>query len=810
MQFLKLCCWKDALRADIELGGIKKRNNGEPQLVLNVSITYGSIRSNTDFLYLQPQKDPNQARQELKSITNTSTASSQVPRFHDNLGLRDRDNIPKRLKDVKQERVILIEKDTNLCDNIGHGYIDLQTQKGNYKVYYLRIENEQRILSNSRLEVIGESVMFTLDQLNSESDKSRDKLREQSSSEQQKSYEESYSYTNQDSYNLVKRQLQGSPNSYAESSLDSAVLMRQIQSNPVANSYSQSMLSSDQTKLIGQNSQYDGDSGSISYQHQSNQYDNQQSSNSQFYSEGNSRQSQNQSQSIIVKKDADDSLLYSKSNQSKSKHRRGQNMQFVLEDLSNQNIARRINQKQQNQGQGSNLSIRKRIAPSGKENLTEIRPKRGGENMDQKPYSLTAASLMKKKNLFGGPSRNFQNMLTEEDDLDVRYVDNIDSIAPLQYYPQTKTYFKCSIYSPSNRLFTVNEEVNSTQSDLGDFTQSHIVNGLRVSGLLFSQKKAQQVSDRIIDENQKIEEEENDDEDPGNLSEGMILPQTPTPKIIQQMKNHNLNDEISAKISNGISGTHTRTSSTKAQSLRGSIHLQKPLGSHFSSITSLHPPITNNSIKNIEKIDKQLLNKFLRETFSGVLPQESGIQRFKREKNGDSIDDLNDDVQKYIQPMPSSFVVQGESDFLLKGQTFGQQKQSDPVISYGGPEASIKQRKKSIESIGKLSRGSQKKKNLLSVEKTLIKIPQAVGSRKSSNHVSSNGSVNDKSEQSPETYYDEENRKVFIIQNNFEQGQQVQHCIKWEENTDLKLVGRAIDDVITKVKKLASPQKLQL
>lgn len=42
---------------------------------------------------------------------------------------------------------------------------------------------------------------------------------------------------------------------------------------------------------------------------------------------------------------------------------------------------------------------------------------------------------MKKKNLFGGPSRNYQNMLTEEDDLDVRYVDNIDSIAPLQYYP---------------------------------------------------------------------------------------------------------------------------------------------------------------------------------------------------------------------------------------------------------------------------------------------------------------------------------------------------------------------------------------
>lgn len=55
MQFLKLCCLKETFRADIELGGIKKRHdNGEPQLVLNVSISYGSIRHATDFLYLQP------------------------------------------------------------------------------------------------------------------------------------------------------------------------------------------------------------------------------------------------------------------------------------------------------------------------------------------------------------------------------------------------------------------------------------------------------------------------------------------------------------------------------------------------------------------------------------------------------------------------------------------------------------------------------------------------------------------------------------------------------------------------------------
>lgn len=32
------------------------------------------------------------------------------------------------------------------------------------------------------------------------------------------------------------------------------------------------------------------------------------------------------------------------------------------------------------------------------------------------------------------------------------------------------------------------------------------------------------LSDKKNSENAKIEEEENDDEDPGNLSEGMILP----------------------------------------------------------------------------------------------------------------------------------------------------------------------------------------------------------------------------------------------------------------------------------------------
>ena len=49
-----------------------------------------------------------------------------------------------------------------------------------------------------------------------------------------------------------------------------------------------------------------------------------------------------------------------------------------------------------------------------------------------------------------------------EDELDVRYINYIDSLVPPRYNPDTRTYFKCSIYSPSNRLYTVNEEANST------------------------------------------------------------------------------------------------------------------------------------------------------------------------------------------------------------------------------------------------------------------------------------------------------------------------------------------------------------
>lgn len=57
---------------------------------------------------------------------------------------------------------------------------------------------------------------------------------------------------------------------------------------------------------------------------------------------------------------------------------------------------------------------------------------------------------------------------SKDDELDVRFINDIESLVPPKYNPDTRTYFKCSIYSPSNRLYTVNEEVNSTLSDVGD------------------------------------------------------------------------------------------------------------------------------------------------------------------------------------------------------------------------------------------------------------------------------------------------------------------------------------------------------
>lgn len=64
---------------------------------------------------------------------------------------------------MTKDRVILIERGSALCDNFGLAYVDYASLKrGKYRLYFMRIENEQRIMYNSRLEVLGSSNIFSL------------------------------------------------------------------------------------------------------------------------------------------------------------------------------------------------------------------------------------------------------------------------------------------------------------------------------------------------------------------------------------------------------------------------------------------------------------------------------------------------------------------------------------------------------------------------------------------------------------------------------------------------------------------------
>jgi hypothetical protein len=75
-------------------------------------------------------------------MANTSTASSHRTLGGTAGGPEDKEPLPKRLRDVKKERVILIEKSSALCENVGTAMIDLSIERGKYKLYYMRIENE--------------------------------------------------------------------------------------------------------------------------------------------------------------------------------------------------------------------------------------------------------------------------------------------------------------------------------------------------------------------------------------------------------------------------------------------------------------------------------------------------------------------------------------------------------------------------------------------------------------------------------------------------------------------------------------------
>jgi hypothetical protein len=64
---------------------------------------------------------------------------------------------------VQKSRVVLVEKGSALCESVGVAYIDfMRADRGRYRLYYMRIENERRIMYNSRIEVLGVSSAFSV------------------------------------------------------------------------------------------------------------------------------------------------------------------------------------------------------------------------------------------------------------------------------------------------------------------------------------------------------------------------------------------------------------------------------------------------------------------------------------------------------------------------------------------------------------------------------------------------------------------------------------------------------------------------
>jgi hypothetical protein len=61
--------------------------------------------------------------------------------------LEDLYPLPRRLKDVAKDRVILIRKESAICENVGIAELDItRLNRGRYRLYFMRIENEQRIM----------------------------------------------------------------------------------------------------------------------------------------------------------------------------------------------------------------------------------------------------------------------------------------------------------------------------------------------------------------------------------------------------------------------------------------------------------------------------------------------------------------------------------------------------------------------------------------------------------------------------------------------------------------------------------------
>ncbi len=153
----------------------------------------------------------------------------------------------------------------------------------------------------------------------------------------------------------------------------------------------------------------------------------------------------------------------------------------------------------------------------------------------------------------------------EEEEQWVKYVPDINSIHVPMLNPHTKTFFKMSIYSPSHKLYTVNEEENSMMSDAGHmYTETSSVLGRRLrqsssariatNGSL--NKKAQKVqsSDDIVMEEESF-----------TSSGRMSIPSSGNISEVKELKNkYNSNSGVNTKANSGV------------QSLSSSIVMKKP------------------------------------------------------------------------------------------------------------------------------------------------------------------------------------------------------------------------------------------
>ena len=65
-----------------------------------------------------------------------------------------------------KDRVVIVSKESDICESVGVAEVEyMQLRKGRYRMYFMRIENEQRIMYNSRLEMLGASNTFSVNNM---------------------------------------------------------------------------------------------------------------------------------------------------------------------------------------------------------------------------------------------------------------------------------------------------------------------------------------------------------------------------------------------------------------------------------------------------------------------------------------------------------------------------------------------------------------------------------------------------------------------------------------------------------------------